>query len=102
VVTHNIHVIKKALENLPRKLEDAYADTMHRINQLVEADRKLALATLTWVTKARRPLTVTELQDALDIELHSTALNPDNHMDINIILGVCAGLVIVETNTLII
>ncbi|KAJ6451155.1 ankyrin repeat-containing domain protein [Mycena sanguinolenta] len=96
---HNIHVIKTALENLPKKLEDAYADTMHRINRLVEADRKLALATLTWVTKARRLLTVTELQDALAIELDSTVLNPDNRTDIDIILGVCAGLVVVETNT---
>ncbi|KAJ7117123.1 hypothetical protein C8R44DRAFT_571521, partial [Mycena epipterygia] len=56
----------------------------------------LAHLTLTWVANAKRPLSVGELQEALAIEPDATSLDPDNLLDISIILSVCAGLVIVD------
>lgn len=56
----------------------------------------IAHSTFTWVVNAKRPLTVQELQVALAIESGAKKLDVDNLLDIEIILSVCAGLVIVN------
>jgi hypothetical protein len=39
---------------------------------------------------------VEEFGEALTIEPNATSLDPDNLVDINIVLSVCAGLIIVD------
>ncbi|KAJ7305570.1 hypothetical protein DFH08DRAFT_665880, partial [Mycena albidolilacea] len=59
-------------------------------------DKEVARLALTWVAYSKRPLTVPELREALAIEPDATSLDVDNLLDINIILSVCGGLVIVN------
>jgi ankyrin repeat protein len=69
---------------------------MKRIQDQNEEDRTVAHSALTWVANAKRPLTVPEIQVALAIEPGARHLDTDNILDIEIILSVCAGLVIVD------
>ncbi|KAJ6529213.1 hypothetical protein B0H19DRAFT_1041260 [Mycena capillaripes] len=91
-----IKALREALETLPKDLEHTYDEAMERINRQSEDDRKIALAVLTWVANTKRVLSITELREALAIEPGATSFDPDNLLDINIILSVCAGLIIVE------
>jgi hypothetical protein len=56
----------------------------------------VAHSTLIWVANAMRPLKVQELQVALAVERGTRQLDKENLMKIEIILSVCAGLVIVD------
>ncbi|KAJ6574285.1 hypothetical protein B0H19DRAFT_1341409, partial [Mycena capillaripes] len=88
--------VREALKTLPKTLNDSYEDAMRRIKEQDEESRKTAHSTLTWVANAKRPLTALELQTALAIEPGTKALDKDNMLDIDIILSVCAGLIIAD------
>ncbi|KAJ7173218.1 ankyrin repeat-containing domain protein [Mycena filopes] len=85
-----------ALDNLPQTLVETYADAMKRIDTQSEEDRQIAQAVLTWVTHAKQILSVAELRVALAIEPGAKELDDENLLDIETILGVCAGLIIVD------
>ncbi|KAJ6479741.1 ankyrin repeat-containing domain protein [Mycena sanguinolenta] len=91
----SVTAVRKALENLSKDLNSVYRATMDRMYNQPADDMRLALATLTWVTHAKRPLQVAELREALAVDPDSTMLDPYNRPDISIILEVCVGLVIV-------
>ncbi|KAJ7117141.1 ankyrin repeat-containing domain protein [Mycena epipterygia] len=93
---NTIKAVKEALHQLPKDLNHTYDEAMERIDHQGEDDKQLAHLTLTWVANAKRLLSVGELQEALAIEADATDLDPDNLLDISIILSVCAGLVIVD------
>ncbi|KAJ6528107.1 ankyrin repeat-containing domain protein [Mycena capillaripes] len=88
--------VREAMKNLPMDLNDSYDAAMSRIENQNEEDKKIARSTLTWVANAKRPLSTLEIRVALAIELGSRRLDEENLMDIEIILAVCAGLVIVD------
>ncbi|KAJ7162325.1 ankyrin repeat-containing domain protein [Mycena filopes] len=85
-----------ALNNLPETLAETYADAMRRIDTQSEGDRQIAQAVLTWVTHAKQILSVADLRVALAIEPGAKELDDDDLLDIETILGVCAGLIIVD------
>ncbi|KAJ7328855.1 ankyrin repeat-containing domain protein [Mycena albidolilacea] len=91
-----IKTVREALKALPKNLNDSYNEAMNRIESQNEEDRNVAHSALTWVVNAKRPLTVAELQVALAIEPDDQHLNDDNLLDIEIILSLCAGLVILD------
>ncbi|KAJ7117127.1 ankyrin repeat-containing domain protein [Mycena epipterygia] len=93
---NTIKAVKEALGQLPKDLWHTYDEAMERIDRQGEDDRQLAHLTLTWVANAKRPLSVGELQEALAIEPDATDLDPDNLLDISIVLSICAGLVMVD------
>ncbi|KAJ7117179.1 hypothetical protein C8R44DRAFT_926117 [Mycena epipterygia] len=93
-----IKAVREALQRLPNDLEHTYEDAMQRIDSQNEEDRRIAHLTLTWVANVKRPLRVPELREALAIEPGAKQLDQDNILDIEIILSVCAGLVIVEAS----
>ncbi|KAJ6524737.1 hypothetical protein B0H19DRAFT_841926, partial [Mycena capillaripes] len=74
----------------------SYNIAMKRIEDQSEEDRTTAHSAIIWVANAKRPLTVEELRVALAVEPGARQLNEDNFLDIETILSVCAGLVIVE------
>ncbi|KAJ6574620.1 hypothetical protein B0H19DRAFT_935198, partial [Mycena capillaripes] len=88
--------VREALKTLPKTLNDSYDDAMRRIKEQNKESRNTAYSTLTWVANAKRPLTALELRTALAIEPGTKALDEDNMLDIDIILSVCAGLIIVD------
>ncbi|KAJ6523135.1 hypothetical protein DFH09DRAFT_1421112, partial [Mycena vulgaris] len=88
--------VKEALQHLPTDLQKTYDEAIERIKLQRVEDRELGLLALTWVANAKRPLSVSELREALAIEENSTFLDLDNLLDISMILSVCAGLIIVD------
>lgn len=94
--------IKKALEKLPMgsdALDLAYDQAMQRIQDQKPGFRTLAERALSWITYAYRLLTVTELCHALAIEVGETEFDEENLDDIEGILLVCCGLVMVDPET---
>ena len=94
--------IKKALETLPTgsdALEIAYSHAMQRIESQKPGFKTLAKRALGWVVYACRLLTVSELCHALAIEDGASAFDEENIDDIEEIVSVCCGLVIIDPET---
>ncbi|KAI0157927.1 ankyrin repeat-containing domain protein [Hypoxylon sp. FL1284] len=77
-------------------LDRAYEDAMERINEQKPGFRILANKALSWITNAKRPLTAEELQHALAVEVDSPGLDRDNLENIERLISVCAGLVVIK------
>jgi hypothetical protein len=88
--------VLKALESLPQGLDDTYKEAMERIKTQCEHDRNLAERVLSWVTYAFRPLSLQELQYALGTEPGMTRVEDDDLDDEEVLISVCAGLVVVD------
>jgi hypothetical protein len=88
--------IRDGLNTLPLDLSGTYDEVVHRINRQSEEEKKLAWLVLSWVTNAQRPLKPSELRVALAIEEKTTKLDPENLLDTETMLSVCAGLVVIN------
>ncbi|KAJ8059722.1 hypothetical protein OCU04_011367 [Sclerotinia nivalis] len=92
--------VKKALTGLPNVLDSSYDDAMKRIMEGQDANRKnLAMNILMWLSCAKRPLTVRELQHAMaimELDPDEDELDEDDFYDQDLLLTVCAGLVVVD------
>ncbi|KAJ6487291.1 ankyrin repeat domain-containing protein, partial [Mycena vulgaris] len=94
---NTIREVREAMNALPESLYDSYEIAIQRIDAQSNADRKTAHSAITWVANAKRPLTVEELQVALAVKPGMRKLDEEEDLtDIDIILSVCAGLVIVD------
>jgi len=93
---HTPAAVRKALENLPKEVNDTYDEAMERIERQNEDDKELAKQVFSWITYACRPLSVTELQHALAVTPEKTNMDPDDIIDIEILTSVCAGLVVID------
>ncbi|KAJ7218722.1 ankyrin repeat-containing domain protein [Mycena rebaudengoi] len=91
-----VNAVRDALKNLPEDLEHTYNEAMDRIEAQNKDDREIARQALIWVANAKRPLSVHELCEALAIKLGATTLDADDMLDIEFIVSVCAGLLIVD------
>ena len=69
---------------------------MERISGQVEDQEELAKQVLSWVTCAKRPLTTTELQHALGVEVGESKLDELNFSEIKDIVSVYTGLVTID------
>ncbi|KAJ7252326.1 ankyrin repeat-containing domain protein [Mycena rebaudengoi] len=92
----NVAAVRDALMSLPSDLNATYDDIVDRINRQNEDDKQLAWRTLSWLTNAKRPMRPPQLREALAIQPGATALDSDGVTDMDIILSVCAGLVVVD------
>ncbi|KAJ7740991.1 hypothetical protein B0H14DRAFT_2989673 [Mycena olivaceomarginata] len=92
----NVAAVRDALMKLSSNLNSAYDDIVNRINQQNEEDRQLAWRTLSWVVHAKKPLQPSRLKEALAVEPEAIALDPERQTDMDIVLSVCAGLVVVD------
>src|SRR4051794_11422771 len=97
--------MKLALETLPTLetlltgrtgYDYAYKEAMDRIKSQDQDSRDLANYTLSWIAYAKRPLTTSELQHALAVEIDQPKLDEDNLIKIEMMVSVCAGLVTVD------
>ena len=90
----NVDSVRKAVQNLPKGIDayqKLYADTMKRIE--AKETRDIALCVLCWVSWARRPVTLLEVQHAFLISEGGESLNADNTTDEEAMLSACEGLV---------
>lgn len=69
---------------------------MTRIKGQVTDQKELAIQVLLWVTCAERPLTTIELQHALAVEIGESELDKENLPEIEDIVSVCAGLIVID------
>ncbi|KAF5974131.1 ankyrin repeat domain-containing protein [Fusarium coicis] len=91
--------LRNALKQLPTGNDQAYRDIMRRIDrEKTQSQRDLAYQVLEWLTRAKRALTLRELQDALAVEPDSTehCLDKENLPEEDELVCACAGLVAVD------
>lgn len=86
----------KALRSLPTELADTYDQAMLRIEDQTPQQIERAKQVLSWVTLAERPLTVREMQHALAVAPEDTFLDEDALPDEDLVVSVCAGLVVID------
>ena len=77
-------------------LGDVYGATLERIKAQGGEMTKLAMATLTWICHAERPLLADELRHALAVETGATDFDTENAPSIGALLGCCQGLITVD------
>ncbi|KAL2197095.1 hypothetical protein P885DRAFT_77574 [Corynascus similis CBS 632.67] len=97
--------VRAALETLhtgSQAYDHAYKDAMDRIEGQFKDQEELAKQVISWITCAKRPLSTTELQIALGVEVGEAELDPDNIPLVQDIVSVCAGLVTVDEESKII
>ena len=79
--------------------DHAYDETMKRIKQQSSFSQDLAKRILGWVTFSARPLTAVELQEAIAVEIGEPSFDETNITDIEDMISVCSGLVIIEEHS---
>ncbi|KAK6353879.1 hypothetical protein TWF730_008302 [Orbilia blumenaviensis] len=91
--------IRKALQSLKtgqNAYDSAYEEAMTRITEQNPKLKELAYRVLSWITRATRPLTISELRHALAVEPNQSELDYENFTSRTKILSVCAGLVTIN------
>jgi GPI inositol-deacylase-like protein len=79
-----------------KTLDRAYVQAMERIEAQAPEHRDLARQVLSWISCAKRRLTSSELQHAIAIEVNNDELDRENITDIELLVSVCTGLVIID------
>jgi hypothetical protein len=65
---HKPKDVRTPLEGLHRRLDETYAEAMERIRGKIYEDVEPNQRVLTWISFARRPLTVTEMRHAIAVD----------------------------------
>jgi ankyrin repeat domain-containing protein 50 len=81
---------------LPQGLYAFYGQAFDRIEGQEDSDRELATRALCFIFCARRTLTLDELLHALSVELGDSEFCVDNCTNSQILLSLCAGLILVD------
>ena len=88
--------VRRALERLPKGIDDTYTEAWSRILAQSPMRSELGRKVLSWVIHATRPLRVSEIQEALAIEEGDEILDPEGLLDTVQLTSFCAGLVIIN------
>ncbi|KAJ6532728.1 ankyrin repeat-containing domain protein [Mycena vulgaris] len=91
-----VKAVRETLKKMPGTLNATYDEVMERINGQSEEERNLARRILCWIQKTEMTLHISALREALAIEPGTVDLDPDNLLNMETILSVCAGLVITD------
>jgi ankyrin repeat protein len=94
--------VRQALKTLPRGLkglDETYEQAMRRIECQDEGYRELAKQVLSWVTHAKRALSVAEVQHAVAVSVGMAEVDEEFLPEVEILDSVCAGLVTVNRNS---
>lgn len=107
--------VRKVLQELPSGVNDTYDQALQRIRALREEngeeDSRYAMNLLMWITFARRPLTVAEMEHAVtssfdmfnlppneDCVAGASDVDPEEVLSASVLTSLCAGLVIVDAS----
>ncbi len=105
--TRTIKGIKSALTSMPRELDELYRQTLERIQKQASDDGLLGMRILSWITHAKRPLSVDELRHGLAVEYNndegeeelSNEFDKENLLSAGDLVDVCAGLVVIDSTS---
>lgn len=89
----------KAINTAPRDINSAYYDVMKRIQQSDQGDMKLILKVLSWIYRARRLLSIDELQECLVMTDDDTALERELMICANDIIDSCKSFIIYDESS---
>lgn len=89
---HTRSGIEQILEEVPEGMDSLYARTLDLMTQQIHGNKDLVQAILTWTMCAIRPLTVTELQEALRLDIGESVYRLRQA-----ITGMCSQLLCVDT-----
>ena len=89
---------------MPKGLDELYKVTLERIQKQAGNDGALGMRVLSWITHARRPFSVDELRYGLAVECSDNGedleeFDEDNLLSPGSLVDVCAGLVIIDSNS---
>ena len=82
--------------DLPEKLNATFEEALNRTAVQPKAHAILAKQVLSWISCAKRPLSLAELREALSVEPGDTKLDRSGCPELELLLDVCCGLVIVD------
>lgn len=91
--------VKQALKHLSADLTTVFSSTLERMQNLSGKRRKVAFNTMMWISHAKRPLKVDELQHALSVRFEENDVDRDNFSSLRSILDYCCGLVEVDKDS---
>lgn len=91
--------MEDALESLPHTLQDAFGETLARIQSQHNGRKRLGMNTLMFIFHAKRSLSVEELSEALAIRSGQYFLNPRYQPSQKSIVESCLGLVTIDEET---
>ena len=79
-------------------IEKTYGMTLERFDKYSPARRDLAMAILMWLAHSKEPLTINQLREALAVKLKTKELDRKSLRTKKVMLDVCLGLVVIESN----
>lgn len=89
--------VRRALQQIPTELDQLFGDTLCRIRRQPPEIQEIGLYTLMWLSCARRPLLISELQHAVATRFNEPQIDPDEDCPPSeIIVESCLGLVTIE------
>lgn len=93
--------VKLALQSLSQTLDDAFRTSLDRIGARPPSRKTLAFRTMMWISHAKRPLEIVELQHALAAKEGQAGsdIDHDNIVPARTIVESCSGLVQMEEGT---
>jgi ankyrin repeat protein len=94
---HSKQDILNALEALPKGIDETYDEILNRIKDQPAKEAELAKRVLGWITYAKKPLTIKQLQQALAVTLDSTHPDEDAEPHEQILISACLGIVTVDS-----
>ena len=85
-------------------LDELYQQTLERIEKQAGDDGRLGMRILSWITHARRPLSVNELRHGLAVEYSDDGeglekFDGENLLSPGSLVDVCAGLVLIDSTS---
>ena len=92
----NIRDLEESLQRLPGDLDRTYDEALERIKHQDSRKRARADQVLTLISCAKRPLSLTEMRQALSIRRGDTFLDPRALPKTESLISTCCGLVVVE------
>ncbi|RDB26552.1 Vegetative incompatibility protein HET-E-1, partial [Hypsizygus marmoreus] len=95
---HNAGEVLESLKVLPKTIFGIYDDAMERIESHSDHAR-LALQILSFLTHARRPLSITELQHFLAVKPGHKEFHDEYVTDKDILVSICEGLIVIDDGT---
>ncbi|KAL8729051.1 MAG: hypothetical protein Q9166_004968 [cf. Caloplaca sp. 2 TL-2023] len=94
--------MEEAVDRLPQTLHATFNETIQRIKRQPEGRSRLALQCLMWISHVKRPLTFTELSDALAIRPGLASVSPRYRPSRKTVLDSCHGLITIDEESQII
>lgn len=91
--------VEKALTEVPKDLDQIYLEMLHSIRVRHESSRRLTMAenALKWILYAVRPLSPTELIEAISLTPESTTeKSKSDNLTLSVVFDICQNLVVLD------